>query len=111
MSRVWQITACDLASSYGMAPVFRGDPRSAVAARFLHQRVMPHFRKAGFPVQRVLTDRGSEFKVVFYEACRKLGIRHTRTQPATPSPTASSSDSSRRFSTTTGASSSVTVTS
>ena len=81
VGRVWQITACDAASSYGLAMVFLGDPRSAVAARFLRERVMPHFREAGWPVKRVLTDRGSEFKGAFDEACRTLGIRHTRTKP------------------------------
>lgn len=81
VGRVWQITACDAASSYGLARVFVGDPRAAVAARFLCECVAPHFRKADFPVQRVLTDRGSEFKGTFDEACRTLHIRHTRTQP------------------------------
>jgi len=52
-----------------------------VAAEFLRKRVIPHFRKAGHPVKRILTDRGSEFKSVFDEACRNLGIRHTRTKP------------------------------
>jgi transposase InsO family protein len=81
VGRVWQITACDAASSYGLAMVFLGDPRAAIAARFLRERVVPHFRKAGFPVKRVLTDRGSEFKGAFDEACRTRGIRHTRTKP------------------------------
>jgi transposase InsO family protein len=81
VGKVWQITACDVASSYGLAMLFIGDPRAAIAARFLRERVVPHFRKAGWPVKRVLTDRGSEFKGAFDEACRKLGIRHTRTKP------------------------------
>jgi transposase InsO family protein len=81
VGRVWQITACDAASSYGLAMVFLGDPRAAIAARFLRERVVPHFRKAGFPVKRVLTDRGSEFKGAFDEACQTRGIRHTRTKP------------------------------
>ena len=29
----------------------------------------------------MLTDRGSEFKAAFDDACQALGIRHTRTQP------------------------------
>ncbi len=37
--------------------------------------------RAGWPLRRVLTDGGSEFKGPFAEACRALGIRHTRTQP------------------------------
>ena len=81
VGKVWQITACDVASSYGLAMVFIGDPRAAIAAQFLRERVLPHFRKAGWPVKRVLTDRGSEFKGAFDEVCRKLGIRHTRTKP------------------------------
>jgi transposase InsO family protein len=81
VGRVWQITACDAACSYGLARVFVGDPRSAVAARFLRESVVPHFRKAGWPVKRVLTDWGSEFMGAFDEACKELGIRHTRTKP------------------------------
>ncbi len=78
---VWQITACDAASSFALAQVFVGAPRARVAAEFLRERIVPFFRKAGYPVKRVLTDRGSEFKGVFDEACRELGIRHTRTKP------------------------------
>lgn len=81
VGKVWQITACDAASSYGLADVFVGDPHAAVAARFLRKVVVPHFRKAGYAVQRVLTDGGSEFKGAFDQACRDLRIRHTRTRP------------------------------
>jgi hypothetical protein len=42
---------------------------------------VPHYRRAGWPVQRVLTDGGPEFKGAFDDACRALGIRHTRTKP------------------------------
>jgi transposase InsO family protein len=80
VGKVWQITACDAASSYGLAQVFVGDPSARVAARFLRERVVPHFRKAGHPVQRVLTDRGSEFKAAFDELCQQLAVRHTRTK-------------------------------
>ncbi len=79
---VWQITACDAASSLALAQVFVGAPRARVAADFLRKQVVAYFRKAGHPVQRVLTDRGSEFKGAFDEACRKNPvIRHTRTKP------------------------------
>ena len=80
VGKVWQITACDAASSYGLAMLFRGDPRAAVAAEFLDQ-VVEHFDEASWPLKRVLTDRGSEFKGAFDEACRRLGIKHTRTKP------------------------------
>ncbi len=80
VGKVWQITACDAASSYGLAMLFLGDPRAAVAAEFL-DRVVEHFAAAGWPVKRVLTDRGSEFKGAFDEACKRHEIKHTRTQP------------------------------
>src|SRR5205807_8651 len=38
-------------------------------------------KRAGWPVRRVLTDGGPEFKGAFDAACRRLGIRHTRTKP------------------------------
>jgi len=80
VGKVWQITACDAASSFAWARVFIGDPRATVSAAFLrdlHQQL----RQAGWRLQRVLTDRGSEFKGAFDRACRKLQVRHTRTKP------------------------------
>jgi transposase InsO family protein len=81
VGRVWQITACDLASSYALARVFVGEPSAAVTARFLCEQVVPAFRRAGWTLRRVLTDRGNEFQGAFDQVCRQLGIRHTRTQP------------------------------
>jgi transposase len=81
VGKVWQLTACDVASSYGLATLFVGDPNAQVAARFLREIVVPEFQRAGFRAQRVLTDRGSEFKGLFALACHQLGIRHPRTQP------------------------------
>jgi transposase len=81
VGRVWQITACDLASSYALAQVFVGEPSASIAARFLRDHVVPAYQRAGWTLRRVLTDRGSEFKGAFDIACRRLGIRHTRTQP------------------------------
>jgi len=51
------------------------------AATFLRVVVVPHFQRAGWPVRRVLTDGGPEFKGAFDVACRQLGLRHTRTKP------------------------------
>jgi transposase InsO family protein len=56
-------------------------PTAEAAERFLRRVLVSHFREAGWPIERVLTDRGSEFKGAFDAACRALGIRHTRTQP------------------------------
>lgn len=80
VGKVWQITACDAASSFAWARVFIGDPRASVAAAFL-RGLAQELRQVGWPLQRVLTDRGSEFKGAFDQTCRELGIRHTRTKP------------------------------
>ena len=80
VGKVWQITACDAATSYGVAwllPVFSAQ----AAAHFLQRVLLPVYRRAGWRLQRVLTDGGSEFKGLFDEACQRLGIRHTRTRP------------------------------
>ena len=52
VGKVWQLTACDAASSYGLATLFVGDPNAATAARFLREIVAPEFRRAGFKVKR-----------------------------------------------------------
>lgn len=77
---VWQITACDAASSYGVAAILPALTHQAAAA-FLRTTVLPLFAKAGWRVQRVLTDGGNEFKGTFDEVCLARGIRHTRTKP------------------------------
>jgi len=80
VGKVWQITACDVASSYGAAWLLPALSAEA-AATFLRRVLVPLYRRAGWPLQRVLTDGGSEFKGAFDDACRVLGIRHTRTRP------------------------------
>ncbi len=75
-----QITACDAATSYGLAGLLPAHDAVA-AATFLREVVVPHYQRAGWPMRRVLTDGGPEFKGAFDAACRRLGIRHTRTKP------------------------------
>ena len=60
VGRVWQLTACDAAASYGIAQVIRGAPRASHAAAFLTERVLPAYRRAGHGVRAVLTDGGME---------------------------------------------------
>ncbi len=82
VGRVWQITACDAATSFGAAQAMGlRQPTAAAAARFLREVLVPLYRRAGWPIQRVLTDCGGEFQGLFAQACRELGIRHTRTKP------------------------------
>jgi transposase InsO family protein len=80
VGKVWQITACDAASSYGTAWLLPS--HTAVdAAAFLRDVLVPLYRRAGWRLQRVLTDGGPEFKGAFDDICGQLGIRHTRTKP------------------------------
>ncbi|CAN5882410.1 hypothetical protein BH20GEM1_BH20GEM1_04110 [soil metagenome] len=83
VGKVWQITACDAATSYGAARIVI--VLTTVTARhpraFLEQVLIPLYQQAGWPIARVLTDGGSEFKGAFDLACREHGIRHTRIRP------------------------------
>jgi len=80
VGKVWQITVCDAATSYGLAGLLPAHD-AAAAATFLREVVVPHFQRAGWSVRRVLTDGGPEFRGAFDVACRELGLRHTRTKP------------------------------
>ena len=80
VGKVWQLTACDAASSYAAATII---PAAGAehAARFLQQQLIPLFETAGWPIQRGLTDRGSEFKAPLMRPAVSWRIRHTRIQP------------------------------
>jgi transposase InsO family protein len=81
VGRVWQITGCDVASSFGWAQVIVGEVTAAVVLAFLRRVVRPTYRAAGWRLRRVLTDNGKEFKGAFAAGCARLGIRVTRTKP------------------------------
>src|SRR5437899_7742691 len=80
VGKVWQLTACDAACSYGIATLV---PRvtQVTVATFLRGHVVPRYQRAGHPVRAVLTDGGPEFYGRFLLACRELGIEHRRTKP------------------------------
>ena len=80
VGKMWQLTACDAASSYAMAKVVSANNANE-AATFLRNVVATELQEAGWKLWRVLTDGGSEFKGAFDEMCRKLNVRHTRTKP------------------------------
>ncbi len=80
VGKVWQVTACDAACSYGVARLLPALSAEATAA-FLGAVLVPLYRRAGWSLRRVLTDGGSEFKGAFAATCRARGIRHTRTKP------------------------------
>lgn len=84
VGKVWQLTACDVASSYAWARVVVGEVTAAVMAAFLGEVVVPAYQAAGWSLRRVLTDNGKEFTAAFRAACAAWGIRHTRTTPRHP---------------------------
>ena len=81
VGKVWQITGCDAASSFAFARLIVGEVTAPAVLAFLQQVVGPGYRRAGWRLQRVLTDNGKEFKGAFAAGCERLGIRVTRTQP------------------------------
>lgn len=81
VGKVWQVTGCDAASSFGWARLILGEVTAATVLGFLREVVRPSYRHAGWRLRRVLTDNGKEFKGAFAAGCARLGIRVTRTKP------------------------------
>lgn len=81
VGKVWQITGCDVASSFAWARLIIGEVTATAVLTFLQEVVCPAYRHTGWSLQRVLTDNGKEFKGVFAAGCDRLGIRVTRTKP------------------------------
>ena len=75
------MTGGDVASSYPWAQLVVGDVTSADTWRFVETVIRGAYRAAGWTLQRVLTDRGHEFKGAFTVGCERRGIRVTRTKP------------------------------
>ena len=81
VGKVWQYTACDAATSFGVARLITGNWSAKKSEVFLKEAVIPAFGKQGFAIRRVLTDCGREYYGEFDRACVARGIRHTRTKP------------------------------
>jgi transposase InsO family protein len=81
VGKVWQITGCDAASSFGWARLIVGEVTAAAVLGFLREMVRPTYRQAGWALRRVLTDNGKEFKGVFAAGCERLGLRVMKTKP------------------------------
>ena len=60
------------------------DERAATAVAFL-RRALAFYRRHGIRVERLLTDNGGAYVSALHAlACRRLGIRHSRTRPYRP---------------------------
>jgi transposase InsO family protein len=83
---VWQLTAIDVASSYAWAELVAcpsGQPRAEHTSR-LARRVAAELQAAGWQLERVLSDNGSEFRGAFTETLDTLGARQTRIHAGRP---------------------------
>jgi transposase InsO family protein len=84
--KVWQLTAIDVASSFGWAELVvakQGNPTSKQTSK-LARRVAAHLETAGWRLERFLSDNGNEFKGEFAETVKDLGTRHTRIHAGRP---------------------------
>jgi transposase InsO family protein len=84
VGKVWQLSAVDGASSFGIARVIAGDKTAQVMARFFREDVVPACRRAGLRLVTATTDNGPEFGRAFGEACRQADVRHHRIPPRSP---------------------------
>jgi transposase InsO family protein len=81
VGKVWQITGCDVASSYGFADLVVGEVTPRIVLAFLTTIVRPGYRRAGWTLKRVLVDNRKEFKGAFAAGCAQRGIIITHTKP------------------------------
>jgi transposase InsO family protein len=84
VGKVWQLSAVDGASSFGIARVIAGPKTAMAMARFLADDVLPACRQAGLGLATATTDNGPEFGRAFDAACRAAGVRHHRIPPRSP---------------------------
>lgn len=75
---LWQLTACDAAVGYGIGQLVRDRPGPKDASRFLAERVIPAYARAGHGISLVLTGRGAEWRDSFEDNCRAADIEHRR---------------------------------
>jgi transposase InsO family protein len=83
---VWQYTAIDLASGYAWAELHTSErnPRSQHCQRLVH-RIARELRAAGWKLEMVISDNGSEFAAhQFTEAVAATGARHRRIRAGRP---------------------------
>jgi transposase InsO family protein len=84
--KIWQLTAIDIASSFGWAELViakQGNPTARQTSK-LARRVAAHLETAGWRLERFLSDNGNEFKGEFTETVQELGAEHTRIHAGRP---------------------------
>ena len=84
VGKVWQLSAVDGASSFGLARVIAGPKSAAAMACFLADDVLPACERAGLRLVTATTDNGPEFGRAFTAACTAAGVEHHRIPPRSP---------------------------
>lgn len=84
VGKLWQYSAVDGASSFGVARVLAGAKSAELAARFLTDHVVPAYRDAGLEIRQATVDGGPEFKAAFRLACRDHRINRHQLPPRSP---------------------------
>ncbi len=83
---VWQVTAIDCYSSYAWADLITcptNQPTATQTSR-LARRVAADLARAGWKLERILSDNANEFKATFDTTLTRIGARHTRIRPGRP---------------------------
>jgi transposase InsO family protein len=83
---VWQLSAIDCYSSYAWAELVRcpdGRVSQAQTSRLV-QRVARDLKQAGWKLERVLSDNGTEFAGTFTDALHTLDVSHSRIHGGRP---------------------------
>ncbi len=73
------VTAVDVERKFAFAAAYTSHS-SAAATDFLHKLLLV----CPYPVGEIQSDNGSEFALLFREACEKVGITHYHTYPHSP---------------------------
>ncbi len=84
VGKLWQYSAVDGATSFGIARVAAGKKSAARAAAFLEHDVVPVFQELHIGLMSATVDGGPEFQRDFRASCTRLGI--TRDQLPARSP-------------------------
>jgi transposase InsO family protein len=84
---IWQLTAIDVYSSYAWADLVICPNNNPTAAQTsaLTRRVARELKRAGWRLERVLSDNGNEFRnLTFAATVERLGARHSRIHAGRP---------------------------
>src|SRR3954454_7711453 len=83
---IWQLSAIDCYSSYAWAELIAcptGQPRSEQTSRFAHH-VAADLKRAGWRLERALTDNGNEWRALFTRTIEAVGATQTRIRAGRP---------------------------